>query len=74
MKNLLFWPLGAALGILSLGTLPGCGDGNKAATTEGAAPAVQARALEDSLMNHHDLARPSRPTRGRYFSNITFTR
>lgn len=56
MKNLLFWPLGAALGILSLGALPGCGDGNKAATTAGAAPAVQARALEDSLMSHHELA------------------
>ena len=54
MKNLLFWPLGAAFGVLSLGVLPGCGDGNQSAA--GASPAVQARALEDSLMSHHDQA------------------
>ncbi len=56
MKNLLFWPLGAAFGLLSLGVLPGCGTGNNTASTEGASPAVQARALEDSLMSHHDQA------------------
>jgi hypothetical protein len=55
MKKLLFWPLGAAFGLLSLGTLPGCGT-KGTATTEGASPAVQARALEDSLMSHHELA------------------
>jgi hypothetical protein len=56
MKKLLFWPLGAAFGLLSLGTLPGCGNGNKAATTEAASPAVQAHALEDSLLAHHEIA------------------
>lgn len=56
MKKLLFWPLGAAFGLLSLGALPGCGDGHKTAATEAASPAVQARALEDSLMSHHELA------------------
>jgi hypothetical protein len=54
MKKLLFWPLGAAFGLLSLSVLPGCG--SKGTTTEAAAPAVQARALEDSLMSHHELA------------------
>lgn len=60
MKKLLLLPLGAAFGLLSLGTLPGCGNdtknGTKTTTTEGASPAVQAHALEDSLMAHHELA------------------
>jgi len=55
MKKLLLMPLGAAFGLLSLGTLPGC-DTKTTTATEAAAPAVQARALEDSLMTHHDLA------------------
>ncbi|QKG52231.1 hypothetical protein [Hymenobacter sp. BRD67] len=54
MKKLLLLPLGAALGLLSLG-LPGCGN-KTATTTEAAAPARQARALEDSLMAHHEQA------------------
>ena len=56
MKKLLLLPLGAAFGLLSLG-LPGCGTSSKStAATEGAAPATQAHALEDSLMAHHELA------------------
>jgi len=56
MKKMLLLPLGAAFGLLSL-ALPGCGtDSKTATTTEGASPAAQARALEDSLMSHHDLA------------------
>ncbi|GAB3636462.1 hypothetical protein GCM10027422_20520 [Hymenobacter arcticus] len=50
MKKLLLLPLGAAFGLLSLG-LPGCGT---KATTETATPAVQARALENTLMARHD--------------------
>jgi hypothetical protein len=56
MKKLLLLPLGAAFGLLSLGVLPGCSNGDKPATAEGASPAVQAHALEDSLMSHHELA------------------
>lgn len=59
MKKLLLLPLGAAAGLLSLGVLPGCGSQNNATTatpTEAASPAVQAHALEDSLMAHHELA------------------
>jgi len=55
MKKLLLLPLGAACGLLSLGALPGCGT-KTTATTEAASPAVQAHALEDSLMAHHELA------------------
>jgi hypothetical protein len=55
MKKLLLLPLGAAFGLLSLGALPGCGP-KGTDTTEAASPAVQARALEDSLLAHHELA------------------
>lgn len=55
MKKLLFWPLGAAFGLLSLGLLPSCG-GTGPSTAEATSPATQARALEDSLMTHHDRA------------------
>jgi hypothetical protein len=50
MKKLLLLPLGAAFGLLSLG-LPGCGT---KATSEAATPAVQARALENTLLARHD--------------------
>ena len=56
MKKLLLLPLGAAFGLLSLGVLPGCGSQTTTADGPAASPAVQARALEDSLMAHHDLA------------------
>jgi hypothetical protein len=54
MKKLLLLPLGAAFGMLSLG-LPSCGT-KSTATAETSSPAVQAHALEDSLMAHHELA------------------
>ncbi|QKG56123.1 hypothetical protein GKZ68_05385 [Hymenobacter sp. BRD128] len=57
MKKLLLLPLGAAFGLLSLGALPGCGNKTTTtATTEAASPTTQARALEDSLLAHHELA------------------
>lgn len=59
MKKLLLSPLGAAFGLLSLGVLPGCGSQTTTADAPAAAattPAAQAHALEDSLMNHHELA------------------
>ncbi len=56
MKKLLLLPLAAAVGLLSLG-LPGCGTNSQTTTTPTAAvPATQARALEDSLLAHHDVA------------------
>ncbi|GEM_PF-1228426 len=56
MKKLLLLPLGAVLGLLSLG-LPGCGEkGTSASTAETTSPATQARAIEDTLMAHHDRA------------------
>lgn len=57
MKKLLLLPLGAALGLLSLG-LPGCGSDSKTttATTETTDLTTQARALEDTLMARHDVA------------------
>ena len=55
MKKLLLLPAGAVLGLLSLG-LPGCGTQTTTATTEAAAPAGQARALEDTLMAQHERA------------------
>ncbi len=56
MKKLLLLPLGAVFGLLSLG-LPGCGSDSKTTTTTGTADlTTQARALEDTLMNRHDVA------------------
>jgi hypothetical protein len=56
MKKMLLLPLGAALGLLSLG-LPSCGEkGASTTTAEATTPAAQAHAVEDSLMAHHDRA------------------
>ncbi|MGI4743656.1 MAG: hypothetical protein ACRYG7_51545 [Janthinobacterium lividum] len=55
MKKLLLLPLAAAAGLLSLG-LPGCGTNSQPTTAPtAAAPATQARALEDSLLAHHEV-------------------
>lgn len=56
MKKMLLLPLGAALGLLSLG-LPGCGE-KRSSTTEATStsPAAQAIVLDSVINQHHELA------------------
>ena len=49
-------PLRAACSLVAIALLPSCGGASTSSTPTAAAPADQARALEDTLMAHHDRA------------------
>ncbi|MBJ6142987.1 hypothetical protein [Hymenobacter sp. BT559] len=49
-------PLRAACSLVAIALLPSCGGAGTSSTPTAAAPTDQARALEDTLMAHHDRA------------------